>query len=100
MTPSSAAALARRATPVDELGRAIARGASSVGDAQRDDGHWVYPLEADATIPAEYVLFKHFIGEVDRDIEAKLAPYLRSTQGDHGGWPLWHGGPLDISCSV
>jgi squalene-hopene/tetraprenyl-beta-curcumene cyclase len=100
MTPSSSAALARRATPVDELGRAIARGASSVGEAQRDDGHWVYPLEADATIPAEYVLLKHFIGEVDRAVEAKLAPYLRATQGDHGGWPLWHGGPLDISCSV
>ncbi|WP_420241817.1 squalene--hopene cyclase [Roseiterribacter gracilis] len=99
MTPISAS-LAQRAAPIDELGRAIGRGAKSVGDAQRDDGHWVYPLEADATIPAEYVLLKHFIGEVDRDVEAKLAPYLRATQGDHGGWPLWHGGPLDISCSV
>jgi squalene-hopene/tetraprenyl-beta-curcumene cyclase len=96
----SSAALARRASPVDELGRAIGRGTASLGDAQVDDGHWVYPLEADATIPAEYVLLKHFIGEVDREAEAKLLPYLRATQGAHDGWPLWHGGPLDISCSV
>ena len=30
---------------------------------QRPDGHWVFELEADATIPAEYVLFVHYLGE-------------------------------------
>ena len=30
---------------------------------QRPDGHWVFELEADATIPAEYVLLRHYLAE-------------------------------------
>ena len=41
---------------------------------QRPDGHWVFELEADATIPAEYVLLRHYLGEpVDAALEAKIA---------------------------
>ena len=69
--------------------------------AQRDDGHWVFELEADATIPAEYVLLRHFRGEpVDAILESKIAAYLRRIQGDHGGWPLFHDGDFDMSASV
>ena len=28
---------------------------------QKPDGHWVYELESDATIPAEYVLLMHYL---------------------------------------
>ena len=31
--------------------------------SQRDDGHWVFELEADATIPSEYVLLVHHLAE-------------------------------------
>ncbi len=68
---------------------------------QRDDGHWVFELEADATIPAEYVLLKHYLGEpVDPALEAKFAVYLRRRQGEHGGWPLFQDGAFDMSASV
>jgi squalene-hopene/tetraprenyl-beta-curcumene cyclase len=68
---------------------------------QRPDGHWVYELEADATIPAEYVLMVHYLGEPpDPAREAGIARYLRRIQGAHGGWPLLHGGALDVSASV
>ena len=68
---------------------------------QRADGHWVFELEADATIPAEYVLLRHYLGEPDEpELERKIAAYLRRIQGDHGGWPLFHGGAFDISASV
>jgi squalene-hopene/tetraprenyl-beta-curcumene cyclase len=68
---------------------------------RRSDGHWCFELEADATIPAEYVLFRHFRGEpVDADLERKLASYLRRNQGDHGGWPLVRHGAFDSSASV
>src|SRR6059058_4992907 len=54
---------------------------------QRPDGHWVYELEADATIPAEYVLMVHYLGEpADRAREARIGRYLRRLQGAHGGW--------------
>jgi squalene-hopene/tetraprenyl-beta-curcumene cyclase len=65
------------------------------------DGHWCFELEGDATVPAEYVLFRHFRGEPeDKALEAKLATYLRRIQGAHGGWPLFRDGALDISASV
>ena len=68
---------------------------------QRPDGHWVFELEADATIPAEYVLLRHYLGEpVDAALEAKIAVYLRRIQGAHGGWPLFQDGDLDISATV
>ena len=70
-------------------------------DRQRPDGHWVFELEADATIPAEYVLLRHYLGEpVDAELEAKIAVYLRRIQGDHGGWPLFRDGDFDISATV
>ncbi|SDV49906.1 squalene--hopene cyclase [Chitinasiproducens palmae] len=81
----------------DAIGRAVA----ALRTAQRDDGHWVFELEADATIPAEYVLLTHHLGETpDLAREASIAAYLRRTQAEHGGWPLVHGGPLDVSASV
>jgi len=68
---------------------------------QQPDGHWVFELEADATIPAEYVLLRHYLAEpVDAALEAKIAVYLRRIQGDHGGWPLFYGGAFDMSASV
>src|SRR5947199_819345 len=68
---------------------------------RKPDGHWVFELEADSTIPAEYVLLRHYLGEpVDAVLEAKIANYLRRVQGAHGGWPLVHDGDFDMSASV
>jgi len=71
------------------LDDAIGRGVGGLLDLQREDGHWAFILEADATIPAEYILLRHFLGVVDREKEAKLADYIRSIQSDrHDGWML------------
>ena len=78
----------------------LARAAEGLLAHQREDGHWAFELEADATIPAEYVLLRHFLGERDPALEARIAAYLRRTQTDHGCWPLFHGGALNVSCSV
>src|SRR5579864_4823662 len=67
---------------------------------QREDGCWVFELEADATIPAEYILLQHYLDTVDAELEQHIARYLRSIQGEHGGWPLFHGGAFNISATV
>ena len=67
---------------------------------QKSDGHWVFELEADATIPAEYILLEHYLDRIDDDLQAKIGVYLRRIQGEHGGWPLYHGGAFNISASV
>jgi squalene-hopene/tetraprenyl-beta-curcumene cyclase len=92
--PSPASELDRR------LDEAIGRSRAALLGLQRDDGHWCFEFEADSTIPAEYVLMMHFMDEVEPDLQAKLARYLRSRQQPDGGWPLYPGGALDISCTV
>ncbi len=83
-----------------ELDRAVLRAREALLELQRPDGHWSFELEADCTIPAEYILMMHFLAELDAPLQAKLAVYLRERQAEHGGWPLYHGGAFDISCSV
>src|SRR5215510_2269971 len=79
----------------------IASSTKALLDAQKPDGHWCFELEADATIPAEYVLLRHYLAEpVAKELEAKIAVYLRRIQGAHGGWPLFHDGAFDMSASV
>ncbi len=83
------------------LDAAIGKAMQALLAAQQPDGHWVFELEADATIPAEYILLVHYLGEAaDAELERKIGVYLRRIQGAHGGWPLFHGGPLDISATV
>ena len=67
---------------------------------QSATGYWLFELEADCTIPAEYIMMMHFLDEIDAALEAKIAVYLRAHQAEHGGWPLYHGGEFDISCTV
>lgn len=45
-------------------------------------------------------MMMHFLGEIDAQLEEKMAAYLRAHQAEHGGWPLYHDGALDVSCSV
>lgn len=73
---------------------------SALFDEQKDDGHFVFELEADTTIPSEYVLLLHFLGEPNPEREAKIADYIRNLQNDDGSWPLFHNGAGDISASV
>src|ERR1700723_2029762 len=85
----------------DRLGASIASATQGLLGYRRADGHWVFELEADCTIPAEYVLLAHYLGEpADTVLEGKVANYLRRIQGAHGGWPLVHDGVFDMSASV
>ncbi|WP_413205619.1 squalene--hopene cyclase [Rhodospirillum sp. A1_3_36] len=83
-----------------DLDAIISEASGWLGERQNGDGHWVFELEADATIPAEYILLNHFLDEIDDAREARLANYLRRIQGSHGGWPLFHDGDFDMSASV
>ena len=85
----------------DALEASIVRATEALRGLQQTDGHWVFELEADGTIPAEYVLLRHHLAEpVDAVLEEKIARYLRRTQGAHGGWALVAEGDFDMSASV
>ncbi len=84
-------------TPLD---RSIADARDALIARQDRQGYWLFELEADCTIPAEYIMMMHFLDEIDAALEAKLCRYLRSAQAEHGGWPLYEGGDFNLSCSV
>ena len=85
---------------LSQLDRAIQLAATALLGFQHPDGYWCFELEADCTIPAEYILMMHHLAEIDDRLQGKLAAYLRAHQGEDGGWPLYYDGPAEISCSV
>ncbi len=63
------------------LDKSIAAARDALLGLQQGDGHWVFELEADDTIPAEYVLLRHHLGEpVDATLEARIANYIMRRQ--------------------
>src|SRR4051794_25818893 len=90
---AAAAAAEASAALAPSLDAAITRATDAILAAQKPDGHWVYELEADATIPAEYVLLVHYLGETPNvELEQKIARYLCRIQLPNGGWPLFTDG--------
>ena len=84
-----------------DLDRAIGGATEALLGVQRPDGHFVFELEADVSIAAEYILLRHIRGNVaDAALEAKFATYFRRRQGVHGGWALFQDGVFNISSSV
>lgn len=96
-TPHSATAINSFAS---NLEAAINTAQAAILNLQHPDGYWVFELEADCTIPSEYIMMMHYLGEIDQALQAKIANYLRSRQSEDGSYPLFTGGPGDISCSV
>src|ERR1700735_5125493 len=107
MNPSSPTASAARISFIREtetarLDRAIEHARVALLAQQREDGHWCFELESDCTITAEYILMMHYMDEIDGALQEKMARYLRAIQatGSHGGWSQYHGGAIDLSCTV
>ncbi len=84
-----------------QIEAAVSRATQALLALQRADGHFVFELEADVSIPAEYILFQHFLGQpADAELEGKLATFIRRQQAAHDGWPLFTDGAFNISSSV
>lgn len=82
------------------LDEEISASQQALSRLQSTEGYWLYPLETDTTITSEYILLGHFVDQVDRDLEKRLAEYICSEQLPCGGWPIYRKGPADISASV
>ena len=82
------------------LDAVIGAAGAALAARQRGDGHWLFELEADATISAEYIVLHHFLDEIDVGEERRIARYLRAAQGEDGGWPLFADGVADLSATI
>lgn len=83
-----------------KVSRAISRSQAYLLREQKPEGYWYYPLEANATMDAEYVSFNHFMGLVDEGKHKRIAEHLLATQSDDGSWPLFYGGPGHLGNTI
>src|SRR5690606_32511203 len=84
----------------DPLDRTISRAGASLLDRQYADGYWRFDLEADTTIPAEYLMLQKYMGRFDADFATRVARYILSRQLPDGSWPLYEAGPGNLSATV
>ena len=83
------------------LDRTIALARDALIARQSAEGYWCFELDGGpCTILAEYIMLMHYLDEIDAGLETKIAAYLRAHQMAGGGWPLYHGGDFNMSCSV
>jgi squalene-hopene/tetraprenyl-beta-curcumene cyclase len=67
---------------------------------QKPDGHWVGELLVDSTLCSDYVLFMHWLGDVDETLQKRSVRHILKRQLRDGGWNIYYGGPSEINASV
>src|SRR3990167_7914162 len=67
---------------------------------QFPEGYWWYTLEANESINAELVFLLRYLGIADPALENGIANRLIQTQNADGSWPLYFGGPGDLSTTI
>ena len=67
---------------------------------QHEDGYWWAELESNATMAAEHVMLEHVLGIAEPLRMRKLARYILGLQQDDGSWPIYFGGPGDVSITT
>jgi len=87
-------------TNPDAIDDAIRRSQAWFLGQQHAEGYWVAELEADTTLTSEYLMLRRFLDRVDPEREDKAVRYLKVMQLPDGGWPIYYGGPSEISASV
>ncbi|MBI3329153.1 MAG: squalene--hopene cyclase [Nitrospinae bacterium] len=67
---------------------------------QAPEGFWAGELQANVTLTAEYIMFRHFLGHVDPERERKAVHHILRTQQPDGGWNIYYGGPSNLSATI
>ena len=67
---------------------------------ESQEGYWCGELEADTTLESDYILLHALLGTGNPERIAKAAVYVLRHQNEDGGWPIYHGGPSNLSASV
>ncbi|MGH9567536.1 MAG: squalene--hopene cyclase, partial [Candidatus Angelobacter sp.] len=67
---------------------------------QSEEGYWCGELEADTTLESDYILLHTLLGTGNAERFRKCANYILKHQNVDGGWPIYQGGPSNVSASV
>ncbi len=97
---ASAIAISPRDEFAGKIDYTIDRAQRSLIALQKPEGYWLGPLEANAEMNAEFIIFNHFMETVDLEVEARLKKYLLDTQSSDGSWALYRGGEGYLSTTI
>jgi squalene-hopene/tetraprenyl-beta-curcumene cyclase len=67
---------------------------------QHKDGYWCGELEADTTLESDYIAIHTLLGTGDHGRMERAVPEILRHQNEDGGWPIYSGGPSNVSASV
>ncbi len=84
----------------EEIARAISRAQENLLRQQKPDGHWCGELIVDSTLCSDYILFMHWCGDVDAQLQRRCVRHILKRQLPDGGWNIYHGGPSEINASA
>jgi squalene cyclase len=99
--PSASAQTAPSFSPAAaDLEDAIARAQQNLLRQQHPDGHWCGELLVDSTLCSDYVLFMHWLGEVDEELQQRCVRHILKRQLPDHGWNIYYGGPSEVNASV
>jgi len=85
---------------LDSVRNAISGAQDYLIELQDPEGYWLAELEGDTILESEYILLLQFLGRREPAKFKKLANYIRRKQHQDGYWPIYAGGPPDVSASV
>ena len=83
-----------------DLADAISRAQENLLRQQHPDGHWCGELIVDSTLCSDYVLFMHWLGDVDETLQQRCVRHILKRQLPDGGWNIYYGGPSEVNASV
>src|SRR6266404_5559352 len=67
---------------------------------QHPEGYWCGELEADTTLESDYILLHTLLGTGTAERHEECIREILRHQNEDGGWPIYHGGPSNVSASV
>jgi squalene-hopene/tetraprenyl-beta-curcumene cyclase len=89
---------------IDDIKARLANALNSARDhlfsLQHEEGYWCGELEADTTLVSDYIFVHMVLGTVDQKRFEKCARQILRFQNEDGGWPIFNGGPSNISAAV
>src|SRR5438874_6729824 len=103
-SPQTSAIPQMRFGKIDDLSSRVAAAIGGARDylfsQQHEEGYWCGELEADTTLESDYIMLHTLLGTGDMDRFRKAARYILQHQNEDGGWPIYAGGPSNVSASV
>ena len=103
-TTNTSSAPQLRFGKIDDLGTRVSAAIDASRNwllsQQHEEGYWSGELEADTTLESDYILMHTLLGTSNQERFQKCANQILRFQNEDGGWPIYNGGPSNISASV